>query len=110
MSELISIIIPVFNVRDYIGKCIESIIQQSYNNIEIIVINDGSTDGSGETCRQFADKDSRIVYVYQENQGLVGARKTGLLLAKGKYIVFADGDDYAEKDYVEKLYELMIKK
>ena len=109
MSELISIIIPVFNVRDYIGKCIESIIQQSYNNIEIIVINDGSTDGSGETCRQFADKDSRIVYVYQENQGSVGARKTGLLLAKGKYIVFADGDDYAEKDYVEKLYELIIK-
>ena len=108
MRELISIIIPVFNVRDYIGKCIESIIQQSYHNIEIIVINDGSTDGSGEMCRQFADKDSRMVYVYQENQGSVGARKKGLMLAKGKYIVFADGDDYAQVDYVEKLYELMI--
>lgn len=108
MGELISIIIPVFNIEGYIRKCIESIMQQSYSDIEIIIVDDGSTDKSGEICRKYADMDSRIVYLYQENQGSVGARKTGLVNAKGKYIVFADGDDYAEADYVEKLYELMI--
>ncbi len=107
MSDLVSILIPVYNIKDYIGKCVESIIQQNYTNIEIIVVDDGSTDGSGEICRQFASQDSRIIYVYQENKGSVGARKTGLVHAKGKYIVFVDGDDYAERDYVEKLYELI---
>lgn len=108
MSSLVSVIIPVFNIEDYIGRCIESIIQQTYTNIEVIIVDDGSTDESGEICRQYADKDFRVIYIYQENKGLVGARKTGLLNAKGKYIVFADGDDYAEKDYVEKLYGFMI--
>ena len=108
MNELVSVIVPVFNVRDYVGKCIESILRQNYTNIEIIIVDDGSTDGSEKICKQFADKDSRIIYLYQANQGLVGARKTGLIHAKGKYIVFVDGDDYVESDYVEKLYGLMI--
>ena len=108
MNELVSVIIPVFNIKNYIEKCIESVVQQNYRNIEIIIVDDGSTDGSGESCRQFADKDSRIKYIYQENQGSVGARKAGLIQARGKYIVFVDGDDYAEINYIEKLYKVMI--
>ena len=108
MNELISVIIPVFNIKDYVGKCIESILRQSYTNIEVIIVDDGSTDGTEEICKQFAKKDSRINYLYQANQGSVGARKTGLIHAKGEYIIFADGDDYVESDYVEKLYGFMV--
>ncbi len=108
MKELISVIIPIFNIEDYIGKCIESVVSQTYTNMEIILVDDGSTDNSGEICKQYAYRDSRIKCVYQENEGSVGARKTGLTNATGKYIVFVDGDDYVEKDYVKKLYELMI--
>lgn len=109
MRELVSVLIPVFNIEAYIGKCIESVIQQTYTDIEIIIVDDGSVDESGIICKQFAEKDSRIIYVYQENKGSVGARKTGLIYAKGKYIVFVDGDDYVERDYVERLYEFIFK-
>lgn len=108
MNDLVSVLIPVFNIQNYIGKCLESIIQQSYTNIEIIIVNDGSSDESEQICKQYAKNDTRILYIYQENKGSVGARKTGLIHAKGKYIVFVDGDDYVERDYVEKLYEFMV--
>ena len=108
MKELVSVIIPVFNIEDYIAKCIESVIRQTYTNVEIILIDDGSTDRSGEICKQYKGEDTRIKYVYQENRGLVGARKTGLICAKGNYIVFVDGDDYVDEDYVEKLYGMLL--
>ena len=109
MNEIVSVIIPIYNIKNYIRRCIESVIQQTYTNIEIIIVDDGSIDDSGEICKQFVTMDSRIIYIYQGNQGSVGARKTGLLYAKGNYIVFVDGDDYVEKVYVERLYECMVK-
>ncbi len=109
MGDLISIIIPAYNIENYIGRCIESTISQSYSDIEIIVVNDGSMDGTGKICQKYADTDARVVYISQKNMGSVGARKTGLVKATGKYIIFADGDDYMDSNLVEKLYELIVK-
>ena len=98
MNDLISVIIPVYNVCDYLEKCIESVCGQRYNNLEIILVDDGSTDGSGELCDKFACKDERIVVIHQENGGLSHARYTGLKSAKGKYITFLDSDDYIHEN------------
>lgn len=104
MSDLISIIVPVYNISEYIEECIESILKQTYDNLEIIIINDGSTDGSHEICQRLMDKDNRIVYVKQDNMGSVGARRTGLSIAKGCYVIFVDGDDFAEPELVEQMH------
>lgn len=109
MSDLISIIIPAYNIEKYIGKCIKSVTEQDYSNIEIIVVNDGSTDRTEEICSEYYTVDSRIKYIKQENQGLVGARKTGLTKASGKYVIFVDGDDYIDKNLVSQLYMYIIK-
>lgn len=103
---MISIIVPIFNVKEYLGKCIDSLITQSYKELEIILVDDGSTDGSSQICDEFAEKDSRVVVVHKENQGLVRARKDGLKLAKGEYIGYVDGDDWIECD----MYEHMMAK
>lgn len=105
IKEKISIIIPVYNLEKYISKCIESVIYQSYNNLEIIIINDGSTDTSGNICDCYAKKDNRIIVINQNNQGLSMARNNGLEIATGKYIGFVDGDDWIEFDMFELLYE-----
>lgn len=100
----VSIIVPVYNVEDYIEKCLESLVNQTLKEIEIIVVNDGSTDSSLEKIEKFAQKDKRITVINQENQGQGTARNTGLNIAKGKYIGFVDSDDYVDLDFYEKLY------
>lgn len=109
VNSLISIIVPVYNIEQYISKCINSIICQTYSNIEIILVDDGSTDSSGVICDEFAKNDLRIKVIHKNNEGLVRARKSGLNIARGKYIGFVDGDDYIEPDMYEKLLEVALK-
>lgn len=99
-----SIIVPVYNVEQYLPRCIESILNQSIKEFELILVNDGSTDESGNICDLYADKDDRIVVVHKENGGVSSARNYGLDIAKNEYIVFVDSDDYIYKDYLKKLY------
>ena len=106
MNELISIIVPVYKVEPYIKRCVQSIIEQSYKNIEIILVDDGSPDKSGEICDEFSKKDERIKVIHKTNGGLSDARNAGLKIAKGEYIGFVDADDYIEKDMFECLYKL----
>lgn len=91
---LISVIIPVYNVEQYLPQCVESVINQTYTNLQIILVNDGSTDKSGEICDKFAEIDNRICVIHKENGGLSSARNAGLNIAKGEYIIFLDSDDY----------------
>lgn len=97
----VSVIVPIYNVENYLEKCIESIINQSYRNIEIILVDDGSTDESGIICDKFADRDIRIVVVHKKNGGLVSARKAGANVATGEYIANIDGDDWIDRTYIE---------
>ena len=90
---MISVIVPIFNNAQYLSKCIESICRQTYQNLEIILVDDGSTDGSSEICEECGKKDSRIVVIHRENGGAVSARKEGMFQATGEYIAFADGDE-----------------
>ena len=106
---LISIIVPVYQVRDYVGECVESIRQQTYTNLEILLVDDGSTDGSGEMCDEYARTDERIRVIHQENRGQAGARNTGLDNVQGEYIAFVDSDDLVLPDYIEVLYMLLTK-
>lgn len=107
MSKKISVIVAIYNVDEYLVECIESIIRQTYKNIEIILVDDGSEDTSGKICDEFASKDNRIVVVHKENGGLVSARKAGLQIASGAYIGFVDGDDYIEPDMYEVLIQML---
>lgn len=102
-NNVISVIVPVYNIADYLPKCIESILMQTYVNIQIILVDDGSTDDSGKICEKYADSDKRITVIHKENGGLVSARKAGLAVASGKYIGFVDGDDYIDETYYEEL-------
>ncbi len=108
MKDIISIIIPVYNVKPYLKKCLDSVINQTYKNLEIILIDDGSNDGSGEICDEYGKLDKRIMVVHQSNQGLSMARNKGLDLAKGDWIAFLDSDDWVEKDMYETLYKLAV--
>lgn len=101
--ELVSIIVPVYNVEHYLTDCILSLLNQSYNNIEIILVDDGSSDSSGEICDQFEEKDARIKVIHKENAGLGYARNSGLDIAQGEYVTFIDSDDMADKNLVENL-------
>lgn len=100
-NELVSIIIPVYNAEKTIEKCLDSIINQTYKNIEIIMVNDGSGDNSEKVIESYKDNDSRIKYCYQENQGVSAARNLGISIARGEYVIFADADDYFEFNLVE---------
>lgn len=106
-SGLISIIIPVFNVRPYLEKALESVIRQTYSHLEIIVIDDGSTDGSGVICDEFAKRDERIKVVHQQNRGLSSARNAGLDIMNGKAVAFLDPDDSYHPDYIKVMAEAM---
>lgn len=101
----VSIIVPVYNVAIYLEQCIESVVSQTLKDIEIILINDGSTDQSEEICNRYADKDDRIRLITQDNQGLAAARQSGLDVAQGEYIGFVDSDDWLETDMYEKMYK-----
>ena len=107
MNELISIIVPIYNVEKYVEKCINSITRQTYKNLEIILVNDGATDNSKLICETLAKKDKRIKLINKENGGLSDARNVGIDNANGKYISFIDSDDYVEENYVELLYNTM---
>lgn len=100
---MVSIIVPVYNTEQFLHQCIESIINQTYKNIEIILIDDGSTDKSGKICDEYAANDNRIKTIHNINSGVSIARNIGLDNAKGKYITFIDSDDYVEKNYIETL-------
>jgi glycosyltransferase involved in cell wall biosynthesis len=102
-ERVISIIVPAYNVENFLPNCIESIITQTYSNFELIIVNDGSTDLSGDICNSFAKNDVRIKVIHQENKGLVKARQSGLQLASGKYVLYIDGDDYVESRFCELL-------
>ena len=102
-NDLISIIVPVYNIEPYLEKCIASIIAQTYYNFELILVNDGSTDASGMICDKWVEKDSRIVVFHQCNAGAAAARNTGLDVARGEYIMFVDGDDTVSPILCEKL-------
>ena len=104
----VSIIVPVYNVEKYVERCIESIIKQSYKNLEIILIDDGSKDNSGKICDEYAEKDNRIKVIHKKNGGLSDARNTGLNIADGEYICFIDSDDYIHKDLVKDNLEKLI--
>lgn len=106
MQELVSVIVPVYNVENYINKCIESIAGQTYKNLEICLVDDGSTDSSGEYCDKWAKNDSRIKVAHQKNLGVSAARNKGLEISNGEWIVFIDSDDYVESTYIETLLEL----
>ena len=109
IDPLISVIVPGYKVEDYLNRCVESIINQSYHNLEIILVDDGSPDLCGKMCDDFSKKDERVVVVHKENGGLSDARNAGLDIAKGKYVGFIDSDDYIEKDMFEMLYSLIAK-
>ena len=104
MDDLISVIVPIYNTEKYLRKCIESILSQSYKNIELLLINDGSPDSSAEICREYLDKDKRCYYFEKENGGLSDARNYGIERAKGEYITFVDSDDFFLEEAIEKLH------
>lgn len=106
-NDLISVIVPVYNVSNYLRKCIDSILQQSYQNIEVILVDDGSTDASKEICDFYEKSDSRVICYHKENGGLSDARNFGIKKSHGKYLVFVDSDDYISDKMVEKLYQLI---
>lgn len=101
--DLISVIVPVYNVEKYLNKCVESIVNQTYKNLEIILVDDGSTDSSGTICDQWAKKDNRIRIIHKENGGLSDARNKGLSVANGDYIGFVDSDDWIDLDFYKTL-------
>ena len=105
-SKSISIVVPIYNVKDYLEECVESIKNQTYEDYELILVDDGSTDGCGEIVDRLADSDERIIAIHKANGGLSDARNAGIKIAKGEYITFIDSDDGIEVDYLEKMVAL----
>lgn len=104
----ISIVIPIYNVQEYLEDCIESVINQTYNNIEIILVDDGSTDHCPQMCDEYATKDNRIQVIHKKNGGLSDARNAGIKAATGEYITFIDSDDFVDEHFVEYLFKLIM--
>lgn len=108
MKELISIIVPVYNGEKLLPVCMEHLLGQTWKDLEVILVNDGSKDGTGALCDDYAAKDARVRVIHQENQGVSRARNTGLDVATGKYVAFVDADDYVEPDYLERLHRNLV--
>ena len=106
---MVTVIVPVYNTERYLDQCLKSIAEQTYEDLEIILINDGSTDGSAELCKKWAKADPRICLIDKENEGQGAARSQGIEMAKGRYILFVDSDDYLERNLIERIYGLMEK-
>ena len=106
MKEIISVVVPVYNAEKYLAKCVESILAQTYQNLEIILVDDGSIDSSPKMCDDYASKDKRIRVIHKENGGASSARNAGLNVATGEFVAFVDGDDYIEQN----MYELLLSK
>lgn len=107
-EPLVSVVIPVYNVSRYLPECLESVMRQTYRNLDIVVIDDGSTDGGGKICDRFARKDVRIRVFHTENRGLSAARNHGIVNARGDYVAFVDSDDWIEANMIETLMKAMI--
>lgn len=108
MNDLITIVVPIYNVEQFLERCIKSLVNQTYKNVEIMLVNDGSPDNSDKIMEKWAKKDNRIKCFYKENGGLSDARNYAIKRAQGKYICFIDSDDYIDKNYVKKLYNAII--
>ena len=104
-GELVSIIIPIYNVELYLRECLDSVIGQTYTNLEILLVNDGSVDGSGDICYEYAGRDNRVKVIDKENEGLSVAREVGISQAKGEYFATVDSDDVLHEDYIRKMYD-----
>lgn len=109
-KKLISIIIPVYNTEIYLRRCIESILCQTYSKLEIVLVDDGSSDSSGLICDQYAEKDKRIIVIHKLNQGVSAARNDALKIIKGEYVSFIDSDDYVDSQFIENLYSAFTNK
>ena len=107
-NELISIIVPIYNVENYLRYCLDSIVSQTYQNFECLLINDGSPDNSADICREYVSKDFRFKYFEKENSGVSAARNLGIEQSVGEYITFIDPDDWVESDYLEVLYRALL--
>lgn len=107
MSDLVSVIVPAYKVEKYIEKCVESILRQTYKNLEIILVDDGSPDRCGEICDTFSTKDKRVKVIHKKNGGLSDARNAALDIQTGKYITFIDSDDFVSEDYIQYLYSII---
>lgn len=107
-NDLVSVVIPIFNVEKYLEKCVNSLVNQIYKNLEIILVDDGSTDNSGNIANELSKSDNRIKVYHKKNGGLSDARNFGIKQAKGKYIGFIDSDDYIENEMYEFLYNNLI--
>ena len=105
MMELVSVVVPIYNVEQYLDRCILSILSQTYENLEIILVDDGSPDNCGKICDQYASKDQRVRVIHKENGGLSDARNAGVKIATGKYLLFIDSDDFVAEDLVQKTVE-----
>ena len=108
MKELISVIVPIYNVEKYLRKCVDSLINQTYKNLEIILVDDGSLDNCPKICDEYAKQDSRIKVMHKENGGLSDARNAGMKVARGEYISFIDSDDWIKPEMIEGMYNRMI--
>lgn len=108
-NYLISIIVPVYNVEEYLDRCIESIVKQTYKNLEIILVDDGSPDKCPEICEKWAECDERIRVIHKKNDGLANARNSGIEVSNGDYLIFTDSDDYMDPDMIEFLLNLSLK-
>ena len=109
MTDLVSVVLPIFNVENYLDRCIRSVVNQTYQNLEIILVDDGSTDSCPWICEKWALKDSRILVIHKKNEGLGLARNTGIDVASGKYICFFDSDDYIAQDTIEKCCHCLMR-
>ena len=105
MDKLISVVIPIYKVEKYIFRCVDSVLNQTYKNLEIILVDDGSPDACPKICDEYAKKDARVIVIHKQNGGLSSARNAGIEIAKGEYITFIDSDDYVNDNYVETLYK-----
>lgn len=105
MEPLISVIVPVYKVEKYLCRCVDSLLIQSYGNLEILLVDDGSPDGCPAICDAYAARDSRVRVIHQENRGLSGARNSGIDVARGEYLAFVDSDDYVSPEFIRELYE-----
>ena len=109
MEPLVSIIVPVYNLEGYVTNCLNSLVNQTYRNLEILCIDDGSADKSADVIKAFAEKDDRVIYLYKENGGVSSARNMGLDMFKGEYVMFVDGDDYLHPQAVDLFIKAKIK-
>ena len=105
-TDMVSVIVPIFNAQNFLHKCIDSILAQSYSHLNVILVDDGSQDASGEICDSYAVKDDRVFVIHKPNGGLVSARKAGVKVAKGEFVCWVDADDWVEKDFIKDFVEI----